>query len=542
MRFVEAHLATLWETFADAIGDREALVCGESRRSWREYDDRAARLASAFAAAGLKADSKAGLYLYNGNEYLEAQFAALKLRAVPVNINYRYLDDELLYLLDNSDSEILVFHTSLGERVARVMGRAPNVKLWVEVASGGDVIPGAVAYESLVDGHDPAPRIRRSESGVYMLYTGGTTGMPKGVMYDIEAMTQNFVNIGFGLFGLGAPPAIGDVSECGEELWRDSESIVSIPVCPLMHATGMWLSAMASHCVGGSVATLQGSSFDAHELWQVIEREKARQIVIVGDSFTKPMLRALEEARDEGRAYDLSELKSVVSSGAMWTSEVKQQLLDWCDFLLIDVLGSTEGGVGTHITTRGNVGATANFAMIPTTKVFTEDGREVVPGSGESGMVAVSGVVPIGYFKDDVKSRATFKTINGVRYSFPGDWALVEADGTLTLLGRGSNCINTAGEKVYPEEVEVTVKLHPDVIDCLVVGVEDTDFGQRVTAVASLQPGKETDEAALREFVRAKLASYKVPKEIVLVDEVRRAANGKPDYGWAREIVEAALA
>jgi acyl-CoA synthetase (AMP-forming)/AMP-acid ligase II len=539
---VEAHLATLWELFADAIGDREALICGESRCTWREYDDRAARLASAFAAAGLKTDSKVGLYLYNSNEYLESQFAAFKLRAIPVNINYRYLDDELLYLLDNSDSEVLVFHTSLGERVARVMGRAPNIKLWVEVDAAGDAVPGAVAYESLVGGHEPAPRIRRSEDDVYMIYTGGTTGMPKGVMYDMGALVQFFVNIGFGLFGLGAPPAIGEISDCGDEIWRGSESIVSIPVCPLMHATGMWLSAMASLCVGASVATLKGSSFDAHELWQVTEREKARQIVIVGDSFAKPMLRALEEARDAGRPYDLSELGSVVSSGAMWTSEVKQQLLDWHDLILIDVLGSTEGGVGTHFTARGNVGPTASFAMNPTTKVFTEGGREVMPGSGESGMVAVSGVVPIGYFKDDVKSRATFKTIDGVRYSFPGDWALVEADGSLTLLGRGSNCINTAGEKVYPEEVEVTVKQHPDVIDCLVVGVNDTNFGQRVTAVASLLTDSETDEASLREFVRAKIASYKVPKQIVLVDEVRRAANGKPDYVWARKIVESALA
>ena len=304
----------------------------------------------------------------------------------------------------------------------------------------------------------------------------------------------------------------------------------------------MWLGAMSPHCVGASVVTLKGSSFDAHELWRTTEREKARQIVIVGDTFAKPMLQALEEARDAGRPYDLSELKSVVSSGVMWTSEVKRQFLDWHDLILIDALGSTEAGVGTQITTRGNVGETARFAMSPTTKVFTEDGREVMPGSGESGMVAASGTVPIGYFKDDAKSRATFKTIGGVRYSFPGDWALVQADGSLTLLGRGSNCINTAGEKVYPEEVEVTVKQHPDVIDCLVVGVDDAKFGQRVTAVASLRAGSETDEVALREFVRAKIASYKVPKQIVLVDEVSRAANGKPDYDWAQTIVEEAPA
>jgi fatty-acyl-CoA synthase len=539
---VEVHLATLWESFADSIGDRQALVCGESRCTWHEFDDRAARLASAFAAAGLKTDAKVGLYLYNGNEYLESQLAAFKLRGVPVNINYRYLDDELLYLLENSDSEILIFHTSLGDRVARVMDRAPNVKLWIEVEADGDAIPGAVGYESLVDGHEPAPRIRRSEGDIYMIYTGGTTGMPKGVMYEGGALLQYCVYIGFALFGLGTPPAISEVSGNGEEFWRDSESIVSLPACPLMHGTGMWLGAMSSLCVGGSVVTLKGLSFDAHDLWQVAEREKARQIVIVGDSFAKPMLLALEEARDAGRPYDLSELKSVVSSGAMLTSEVKQQLLDWHDLTLFDVLGSSEGGIGTQITTRGNVGETASFAMGLTTKVFTEDGREVVPGSGESGMVAMSGVVPIGYFKDDAKSRATFKTVDGVRYSFPGDWALIEADGTLTLLGRGSNCINTAGEKVYPEEVEVTVKQHPDVIDCLVVGVDDAKFGQRVTAVASLRAGSDADEAELRDFVRKKISSYKVPKQVVLVDEVRRAANGKPDYVWARKIVDTAPA
>ncbi|MFP8875444.1 MAG: acyl-CoA synthetase, partial [Myxococcota bacterium] len=236
--------------------------------------------------------------------------------------------------------------------------------------------------------------------------------------------------------------------------------------------------------------------------------------------------------------FDLSTLKLMISSGVMWTSEVKQQLLDWHPFLLIDTMGSTEGGMGTQLTTRGNVGETAKFAMNPTTKVFTADGREVEPGSEETGMVAAGGSVPLGYFKDEAKSEATFKTIDGVRYSFPGDWARVEADGSLTLLGRGSNCINTAGEKVYPEEVEEAVKQHPDVVDCLVVGVEDEKFGQRVTGVASLREGSRTDGEALREFARTKLAAFKAPKQLFVVGTVQRAANGKADYGWAKEAVE----
>jgi len=250
----------------------------------------------------------------------------------------------------------------------------------------------------------------------------------------------------------------------------------------------------------------------------------------------------MSRARAKGSPYDLSSIRFMISSGVMWTAEVKQQLLDWHEFVLIDAMGSTEGSMGTQITTRGNVGQTARFAMSPTTKVFTEDGREVIPGSGEMGKVAAGGMVPIGYYKDEAKSQATFRTIDGVRYSFPGDWALVEADGTLTLLGRGSNCINTAGEKVYPEEVEEAVKQHPDVFDCLVVGVDDEKFGQRVTGVASLQPGGSASSEALREFTRSKLAAYKVPKQLFIVDHVRRAANGKADYEWARKVVRERLA
>ena len=287
--------------------------------------------------------------------------------------------------------------------------------------------------------------------------------------------------------------------------------------------------------------TLEGRSFDAHELWSTAQREAASQVVIVGDAFAKPMLRALDEAKSEGRAYDLSSVKFLISSGVMWTSEVKKELLDWNEFILIDAMGSTEGTMGTQITTRGNIGETAKFSMNPTTRVFTEDGREVEPGSGETGMVAAGGSVPIGYYKDEAKSAATFRTIDGVRYSFPGDWALVESDGSLTLLGRGSNCINTAGEKVYPEEVEEAVKRHPDVIDCLVVGVDDEKFGQRVTGVASLRPGSEITGDELREFTRSKLAAFKMPKQIFVVAEVRRAPNGKADYGWARKTVEEAL-
>jgi len=536
---MEIHYATLWEKYADLLADKDAVIQGTTRRTWAAYEDRAARLAAGFAAAGLGHDSKIGMYLFNGNEYLETQFAGMKLRGVPINVNYRYLDDELLYLLDNSDAEALVFHSSLSDRVARIQGRATKVKLWVEVDDGGESLTGAVRYEDLIADHPPAPRIERNSDDLYMLYTGGTTGMPKGVMYDIGGMMQGLMKSAFPILGLGLPE-IEEVPALVEKLHADGGAFASIPACPLMHGTGMWLGALIPHLAGAPVITLESRSLDAHELLSTAVREKVGQITIVGDAFAKPIIKALAEARDEGRPYDLSHLRFMMSSGVMWTSEVKEQLLEWHDMLLVDAMGSTEGSMGTQLTARGNIGQTAKFAMNPTTKVFTEDGREVEPGSGETGMVAAGGSVPLGYFKDEAKSAATFKTIDGVRYSFPGDWARVEADGSLTLLGRGSNCINTAGEKVYPEEVEESIKRHDLVVDCLVVGLEDEKFGQRVTAVASLKGTDAVSGEDLREFLRDKLAAYKMPKQIVIVDQVRRAPNGKADYKWARGVLEEA--
>ena len=537
---MELSYATLWEAISDTIGDEDAIVTGACRRTWTKYENRASRLAKVFGEAGLGPGSKIGIYLWNGNEYLETQFAGMKIRGVPVNINYRYLDDELLYLLDNSDAEALVFHTSLSDRVARVKDRAKGVRLWIEVDDGGESLPGALAYEKLIANHDPAPRIKRDPADIYMLYTGGTTGMPKGVMYETGGMVQSFIGILFPLMGL-AIPEIDDIPDIVSRAVKERQGVVSIPTCPLMHGTGMWLGAMLPHCAGARVVMLEGRSFDAAELLKKVGDERATQLVIVGDAFAKPILGALEESREAGLAVDLSSVKMMISSGVMWTREVKQALLEWHDFTLVDAMGSTEGSMGTQITTRGNVGETARFAMGAATKVFTEDGREVKPGSGETGMVAAGGAVPIGYYKDEKKSRATFREIDGVRYSFPGDWARVEADGTLILLGRGSNCINTAGEKVYPEEVEEAVKAHDDVFDCLVVGIDDEKYGQRVTGVVSLRAGRTISSDELRAFTKTKLAGYKIPKQLFVVERVERAPNGKADYKWARGTIEGLL-
>ena len=532
------HYATIWESFADEIPDVPAVRHGDLVRTWSEYDDRAARIAAAYTAAGLGKDSKIGLYLYNGNEYLEAQYAGFKIRGVPVNVNYRYLDEELWYLLDNADAEAIVFHASLGDRVARVIDRLPKLELLIEVADDGEAgqVPGAVAYEDLVAGNDPMERIPRDEGDLYMLYTGGTTGMPKGVMYAIGGMVSSFVKTGFPLLQLPPPSDAAEIVGLIKPVIEAGGQLRSIPCAPLMHGTGVWLGAFVPQLGGGQVITLRSRSLDPHEVLQTVQEQRATSLVIVGDAFAKPIIRALDEAAERGQAYDTSSLTMIISSGVMWTAEVKEQVLDRIQqAVLLDAIGSSEGAMGIQISMRGMPIETAKFAQMPETKVFTDDDRLVEPGSDEIGMVAAGGNVPLGYWKDEEKSARTFRVIDGERYSFPGDLAMVAADGSLILLGRGSQVINTGGEKVFPEEVEEAVKRVDGVRDCLVVGVDDEKFGQAVTAVASLDDGAEVDEATIIASVKEQLAGYKAPKRVAFVSSVPRAPNGKADYKAARD-------
>ncbi|WP_040493785.1 acyl-CoA synthetase [Ilumatobacter nonamiensis] len=541
---MEMHFATVWESIADAIPDHVAITHADTSRTWAEFDDRAARVAQAFTAAGLGPDSKIALYLYNGNEYMESHYAAFKMRGVAVNVNYRYLDEELWYLLDNSDAEAIVFHRSLAERVGRVVERLPKLKLLIVVDDepGADV-PDAVEYEQVVADNEPMERIERSEDDTYMLYTGGTTGMPKGVMYQIGGLTEGFILQGFPIVGLEPPADATQVADMVKGSKEAGSRMVSIPCAPLMHGTGCWIGWFIPMCAGAEIVTLTNRSLDPHEVLQTIEDHKATSITIVGDSFAKPLVRAIDEGKPDGGTYDLSSVVMFLSSGVMWTTEVKQQMLERIpQAVLVDAMGSSEGSMGTQITMAGVETETAKFTQMPTTKVFTDDDREVTPGSDEVGMVAAGGNVPFGYYKDPEKSARTFRTIDGVRYSFPGDLAMVAADGTLELLGRGSQVINTGGEKVFPEEVEEAVKRVDGVLDCLVVGVENEKFGQAVTAVASLAEGVEVDEATVITAVKNDLAGYKAPKSVVFVSAIPRAPNGKADYKAARALADAAMA
>ncbi len=543
---MEMHLATIWESIADVLSDEVAITHGETSRTWSEYESRASGIAGALTAAGLGPDAKVGLYLYNSNEYMETHFGVLKMRGVAINVNYRYLDEELWYLLDNSDAEALFFHSSLADRVARVVDRLPDLKLLVEVDDGpppgGEAVavPRAQGFEDVVAGQAPMERIERSEDDLYMFYTGGTTGMPKGVMYTVGGVTAGFIGSGFPIFGLELPSDASQIAGMAKGLSEAGTRPVSLPCAPLMHGTGCWLGWFIPQLAGAHIVTLTHRSLDAHEVLRVVERDRVTAVTIVGDSFAKPIIRAIDEGKLDGSAYDLSGVAMMNSSGVMWTSEVKEQLIDRMEqVVLIDAMGSTEGSMGTQITAKGIPVETAAFAQAPTTKVFTDDDREVVPGSDEVGMVAAGGNVPIGYYKDQAKSARTFRVINGERFSFPGDFAKVAADGTLILLGRGSQVINTGGEKVFPEEVEEAVKRVDGVLDCLVVGIDNEKFGQAVTAVVSLVGGAELDSSTIIASVKSDLAGFKAPKSVIFVDDVPRAPNGKADYRTAKALASA---
>ena len=530
------NFGTVFESVADAIPEHTALVQDGRRRTWREFDERASRLAAAFRALGLGPGSKVAFYLYNSNEYLEMLFATFKLRAVPANVNYRYTEEELAYLLENSDAEVVVFHGSLGKQVDAVRDPKLKVRAAVQVDDGSPLVDGALRYEDLIEAHAPMERIERSGDDLLFLYTGGTTGMPKAVMWRHEDLFAALAPAATAFFGLPIPEDTAGVEAVVRKVHESGLVPVHLPASPLMHGTGQF-STLQVLFLGGTIVTLESRHFDPHELWRVVQRERVTQIAIVGDAFAKPMLRALDEAEARGEPYDLSSLLLVISSGVMWSESVKRELIARHPVIAYDSLGSSEGvGFANAITTADSKGETAKFSVGPDTKVFTDDGREVKPGSGEVGNLAVGGHIPVGYYKDPEKTAATFRVVDGKRYSIPGDYATVEADGTITLLGRGSVSINSGGEKIFPEEVEEAVKQHPAVADAVVVGVPDERFGEAVTAVVALAPGRTTDEGEIAGAVeRSGLARFKRPKHVVVVDAVPRGPNGKADYAWARE-------
>lgn len=511
-----------------------ALIHGPRVTSWLAFQGRTNALARGLIAAGHKTDDKLAILIRNRPEYMEATIAAFKGRFVHVNVNYRYKADELLYIFDNSDARAVVYGSEFAPLVASIRDRLPGVETWLQVAVDDTPLPAfAQDYEAFVAAHGSGDLdIKRSPDDLFFLYTGGTTGMPKGVMWrqhDLRAAQMNPALM----------PVVPTTLAEHVEIVRTTPGNRFIPVCPQMHGTGL-LTSFGALTGGGCVITLESATFDPVELWEVTARRKATQMAIVGDAFAKPMLRALDE--NPGR-WDLSPVAMIVSSGTMWSQEVKHGLVKHMpQVTLLDSFGASEAvGFALSATTKDGEAQTAKFTLGTDVAVFTADHAPVQPGSNEPGFIARGGNIPVGYWKDPEKTARTFFTIAGKRWSIPGDYCLLHGDGSITLLGRGSACINTAGEKVYPEEVEEVLKLHESIEDALVVGVPDEKWGNAVTGVVELSPGARFDEVALRAHVREHLAGYNTPKRILAVPAMFRAPNGKADYKAAVAHARSAL-
>ena len=524
--------ADVWETVAEVQPEAPAVTQGARTMGWSEFDQGADGIAQFLLDLGVAQQDKVAVYLYNSPEYIQATYGAMKIGLVPVNTNYRYGDDELSYLWDNADAVAVVFHGSFADRIERVLDRVPRVKGWLWVDDGAGPCPDwATPYDDAAKcavGRTAAPW-GRSGDDLYMLYTGGTTGMPKGVMWRQDDLFARLIDGGVRHYDVN-----GGLAGVRAALEASHNEITLMPACPLMHGTGGF-TANTVLAEGGRVCLLESRKYDPIELLDTVEREKVNGLVIVGDPFSRPLLAALDEQPDR---WDLSSVMMVISSGAMWSEPVKQELLaHHPGMLLVDAFSSSEAlGMGMSVSGGGSAAKTASFTLGPDVKVLTEDGRPVSPGSDEVGVLALGGRNPLGYYKDSEKSDRTFKEIDGVRYSIPGDYAQVDADGTIHLLGRGSVCINSGGEKIFPEEVEEALKTHAGVRDAVVVGIPHPTYGEQIVAV--VEPVSPDDaggvpapsEADLIAHVKERLASYKAPRHVRSVATIGRAPNGKVDY------------
>jgi acyl-CoA synthetase (AMP-forming)/AMP-acid ligase II len=526
---MEFNLADLWEGVVDAVPDHEALVCGPRRLTYAEADARVNRLAHALASRGIGPGDHVGLYLYNGTEYLEGMLAAYKIRAVPINVNYRYVAEELRYLLDDSDAHAVVFHRTFAPTLASVASSLPGLRTRLVVEDGSDAdLTGldAVDYDAALADASPTRDFgTRSADDLYILYTGGTTGMPKGVMWRQE-------DIFFGAFGGGGidtpittPDEIGERARAG--------GLRCLPACPFMHGTAHWMAFLTLYG-GGTVVISPDRSMDPTRVWELVSAEHVSFLVIVGDAMGRPLVEALDSLPD---GVDLSGLALLLSGGAILSPPVKQALAARLPHtILLDGFGSSEAG-GQGQMAVGAADATSaqpRFRVNAETTVLTAD---LTPAPvGVVGKLARRGHVPLGYYHDPVKSATTFPVVDGVRWSVPGDDARREEDGTITVLGRGSVSINSGGEKVYPEEVEGALKAHPGVFDAVVVGVPDERWGERVVAVVEPRDGQPVTLEDVAGEARRHVAGYKVPRGLVLVDHIERSPSGKPDYRWARRV------
>ncbi len=543
------NFATVLETVADVRADHTAITHGDRSVTWRELDERASRLAGFLAGRRVGAGARVAIALYNGIEYLESVFAILKLRAIPVNVNYRYRPDEMRHLFDDAQVTAVIFDASLAAQVAGAQAGAPAVHTLVQVGQpeGPPGIPASF-YEQVIGATAPLPRTARGV-GRWLMYTGGTTGKPRGVLVSHAWLYPVVSANGFLLIGEPVPDSLVALRAATERLSARGDAIVCLPAPPLMHATGMYTS-LGALVASGRVVYLTQRSYDAGELARTVAAEHVDTVSIVGDVFALPLADALERAAEGGNPYDVSSLRRILSVGVTWSADVKRRLLAHGDFVCRDLVAASEGGpFAVSETRRGDSAVTSRFMLMPGARVIDESGRDVGPGSGQVGVLAAPTDDEICYLGDAVKTAETFRTFGGRRWAVPGDLASVAADGSVTFHGRGSRVINTGGEKVFAEEVEQVLIEHPGVRDALVVGLPDPRWGHRVTAVvAPAGDGEPTVDAPtadalaadaltaddLAAYVAGRLADYKKPRGIVFVPEIRRSPSGKADLRWAQ--------
>jgi 3-oxocholest-4-en-26-oate---CoA ligase len=519
------NMADVWEMAADAVPDREALVIGTQRRTYAQLEDRTNRLANHLSARGIGPGQHIALYLENCAEYLEAMLAAFKLRAVPVNVNHRYVADELRYLLDDSDAVAVLTQPSLDPIVDSVVSELPDVHFTLVTGDDYDAAIGAAPADR--------PTVERRNDDHYVIYTGGTTGMPKGVVWRHD-------DAFFACIGGGDPMRMEGPVERPDQLPERvvDQPVVYMSLAPLMHAAAQWTS-LSWLFAGGKVVLMPGS-LDPEAAWQAIEAERVNLLTVVGDAVARPLL----DAWDRAGGYDVSSLFVFSNGGAPMAPATRERVFATLpNVILADGFGSSEAG--TQGSMRMSAGESTEGPSVvrfdepaKPTIVVDADGEEVVPGSGTVGQVLAGGRLPLGYYSDPVKTAATFVERDGQRWLRTGDMATVTADGAIELRGRGSVSINTGGEKVFPEEVESALKAHPAVYDCLVVGVPDEHWGSAVTAVVHPVSGTTPNLDELVAHCRASMAGYKVPKHLVVVDAIVRSPSGKADYRWAKQTAE----
>lgn len=527
------NLADLFELVADAVPDRPAMVTTQRCLSYGELENRANRLAHVMVKTGVMAGDHVGLLLANGTEYIEGMLAAFKVRAVPININYRYVDDELLHLFDDADLVALVLHGTYKTKVAAVAPKVPKVRAFVVVDDGNDgdaTLPGAISYEAALAAASPERDFgARSPDDRYCAYTGGTTGLPKGVMWRQE-------DIFFAAMGGGDPMQLGDFISTPEEIVSriPEVGLAMLLTPPLMHVSAHW-TAFATLFGGGKVVLPPPGGFDPAAILELVGTEHVNMVVVVGDAMARPLV---DELDAHPGWYDTGSLLAVGSGGALLSATTKDRLATLLpNAMVVDGFGASETGtVGMKTASAGEASEGGpQFTVNDQTAVLGEDLRPVAPGSGAVGRLARRGHIPLGYYNDPEKTAATFVEADGVRWVLPGDMATVHTDGTVVLLGRGSQSINTGGEKVFPEEVEAAVKAHPAVYDAVVVGVPDERWGERVVALVQLRRDATLDLADLQASCRTRIAGYKIPRRLCVVDEVIRSPSGKPDYRWAKK-------